>query len=238
MKKAIKVLVLTAAFALSAQSAFAGGGGLSGGATEWTQQMNNSELISVASNTSQTAYHALQSFNKQVQMYATQLQQYAEALKTNFSVPFQIAKDLKNSVTGIYGTLRGAGEGVFSYTNASNWMSDITNRTGYLERNSYAQKTTETVYQVADDIMTRGESEAALAKDAEKASNAATGSTAAIQANTQAALVGVAAQQDTNTLLAAWLKKEASKEKEQQLADKAAYEEWKKSNEKILNKEY
>ncbi len=189
MKKATKILVLTAVFILFAQSAFAGGGAMIGGATEATQWLNKVQLEAIHSAGLDEVYNGIQIFNKTVQMYTNMVQQLAEAVKSNLGMPFAVVNDFKNAFTRLYGTVKGAGEGLFSYTNANNWMSDITNRTGAMASLEYMQKSNKAGYQLTEDIITKGESEIALAKDVENASNSADGVTKAVQANTRANLL-------------------------------------------------
>jgi len=71
--KRIKLALCAIGLCLTVGAA-AGGGGLTGGATEMTQMMNNAELIKVALDSAQTA-------STVVQKYATQLQQLQLQMK-------------------------------------------------------------------------------------------------------------------------------------------------------------
>ncbi len=184
--KGIKMLLAAILLICFAQTAFAGGGGATGGALESTQWLNKALLGDILGESAATAVNTANQYAKQLQQYATQLQQFAEAVKSNFSLPFQVYNDLKNSFTSLYGTVRGTGEGLFSYANADSWYNDMKGRTGWLAQYQYNEKSNKAVKKVMDDIITKEESEAYLLKEAENMSKSAQGATSAVQANTMA----------------------------------------------------
>lgn len=184
MKRFVISLILI--FALSLPAYACGGGGLTGGALESTQQINRTLLSAIEDTGITTANNTVLQYAKQLQQYANEVQQLAEAVKNTVSMPFSLYNDLKNSATGIYNTLKGTGEGLFSYANADNWYNDMKNRSGALAQAEYNAKSSKATRKVLDDIITKEESEAYLEREAENMSRAATGTTSAVQANTVA----------------------------------------------------
>ena len=168
--------------------AYAGGGALAGGALEVTQQANRALLGALEELNLTTANNTVWSYAKQLQQYANEVQQLAEAVKNTISMPFSLVNDLKNSGMNLYGTIKGTGEGLYSYANADSWYNGVTTRTGALAQIEYAQKSTKAAKKNMDDIITKEESEAYLMKQAEDMSRAAQGTTSAVQANTVATL--------------------------------------------------
>ena len=164
------------------------GGGITGGALEITQKANQALLGALEDLGLTTANNTVWSYAKQLQQYANEVQQLAEAVKNTITMPFALVNDLKNSGTNLYGTIKGTGEGLYSYANADNWYNGVTSRTGALAQIEHAKKSTKAAMKNMDDIITKEESEAYLMKQAEDMSTAAQGTTSAVQANTVATL--------------------------------------------------
>lgn len=168
--------------------AYAGSVGGMGGALETTQWLNKAILEGVRESGLQEVFNTSQIVSKQIQQYATQIQELQQAVLGNLSIPFQIANDFKNSFTSLYGTIKGSGEALYSYANADKWMSDISSRSGVMANLEYSQESNKAARKAMDDIITKEESEASLAKDIEAASNSAQGATGAAQQTTRAVL--------------------------------------------------
>lgn len=183
-----KIMAATMFLLLLALPAYANGGGLTGGALEVTQQANRALLSALEELNLTTANNTVWSYAKQLQQYANEVQQLAEAVKNTITMPFALVNDLKNSGTNLYGTIKGTGEGLYSYANADNWYNGVTSRTGALAQIEHAKKSTKAAMKNMDDIITKEESEAYLMKQAEDMSRAAQGTTSAVQANTVATL--------------------------------------------------
>ena len=88
MRKPNKVIALCLLLCLAANTAYAGGG-LSGGATEMTQMMNNSELI-----------RQVQQLSEQIQNQITMIQ---DMIYNTLTIPDQLFRDVK----GVYSKVKG-----------------------------------------------------------------------------------------------------------------------------------
>ena len=235
--KGIKMLLAAILLICFAQTAFAcGGGGLTGGALESTQWLNKALLGDILGEDTATAVNTANQYAKQLQQYATQLQQFAEAVKSNFSLPFQVYNDLKNSFTSLYGTVRGTGEGLFSYANADSWYNDMKGRTGWLAQYQYNEKSNKAVKKVMDDIITKEESEAYLLKEAENMSKTAQGATSAVQANTMATTATAVAVKNQTAQEKAFYDWYINKEAEKDVYEDLDKERMRKENEAAKRK--
>lgn len=74
--------------------ALAGGGGLSGGATEMTQLANNSELGSILG-------QEVEQISNQVKMITNQLNQYNEMLKQGMALPISMLNDVTSQFSAL-----------------------------------------------------------------------------------------------------------------------------------------
>lgn len=114
--KTLMRLAFTASLAL-AGTAHAGGGGLSGGATEFTQRMNNAELGSVVGNTARQVTIQADSYAQLMRQTQTQLSQLESLVRngtplsgyqwTNFLGAVERIKQASRVTYGLSGTVQG-----------------------------------------------------------------------------------------------------------------------------------
>ena len=88
MRKKNKIIALCLLFCFAVNAAYAGGG-LSGGATEMTQMMNNTELV-----------RQVQQLSEQIQNQITMIQ---DMIYNTLTIPDQLFRDVK----GVYSKIRG-----------------------------------------------------------------------------------------------------------------------------------
>ena len=140
---AIVAAIVTAIVIFLEIPAFAGGGGLTGGATEMTQIANNSELAGIYGQTAQQVSNGIQQINNQMQMLMNQAQQYAEMLKQGLTMPVGIANDIFDQVQDLYDTSVAA-DGLFSaYGNSESWLNAMRDRSGVLSSMQLAERQNE-----------------------------------------------------------------------------------------------
>lgn len=105
-----KISVVASFTLISFCSNAGGGGGLSGGATEFTQMMNNGELITVASSSTQQAITQANQYVKQIEQWQMQVRNLAtlKDLPQGITQAVKSYNDyvkLRNSLTNLYGSL-------------------------------------------------------------------------------------------------------------------------------------
>lgn len=79
---------------IAAAPAYAGGGGLSGGALEMTQLANNSELGAILG-------QEVEQISNQVKLITNQLNQYTEMLKQGLAMPTSFINDVASQFTAL-----------------------------------------------------------------------------------------------------------------------------------------
>lgn len=91
--------VATAAIALPvmARSALAGGG-LTGGATEWTQMLNNSELVALVGKSAEQVKNQITQITQLAQQIQNQLNIYKNLLQNTAQLPSQIWGQVQNDL--------------------------------------------------------------------------------------------------------------------------------------------
>lgn len=82
-----KLLAAVAIFMMLSATAWAGGGGLTGGATEMTQIANNSELGSILG-------QEVEQISNQVKQITNQIKQYTEMIKQGLALPTSMINDV------------------------------------------------------------------------------------------------------------------------------------------------
>ncbi|WP_306150243.1 MULTISPECIES: P-type conjugative transfer protein TrbJ [unclassified Roseibium] len=81
-----------------AQPALAGGGGITG-ATEFTQILNNSELIALGGQNAEQIANQVQQIGNQIQMIENQISIYENMLQNTLSLPDQIWGEVEQNLT-------------------------------------------------------------------------------------------------------------------------------------------
>lgn len=115
----MRKLLITLIVIMTATPALAGGGGITGGATEWTQLANNAELGAILG-------REVEQIAQQVEMIRNQINQYQEMLKQGAALPNSVWRSVENDLTslrkavqttsGMYSSLGNLGQ-VFRQTN-------------------------------------------------------------------------------------------------------------------------
>ncbi|MHC2295098.1 P-type conjugative transfer protein TrbJ [Bradyrhizobium barranii subsp. barranii] len=82
--------VAAMALPFMARSAFAGGGALSGGATEWTQMLNNSELVSLVGKSAEQVNNQIKQITQLAEQIQNQLKIYSNMLQNTAQLPNHI----------------------------------------------------------------------------------------------------------------------------------------------------
>ncbi len=78
------------ALPLIARSAFAGGGALGGGATEWTQMLNNSELIALVGKSAEQVNNQIKQITQLAEQITNQLNIYKNLVQNTAQLPARI----------------------------------------------------------------------------------------------------------------------------------------------------
>jgi P-type conjugative transfer protein TrbJ len=122
--KAVKVIAAVCMLSVSS-AANAGGGGLTGGATEWTQMANNAELIKQVEESVKQVTNQITQITNQVTQITNQITMIQDMVLNTLALPNQIFKDVKgvySKVQDVIGKSRG-----LAY-NMSNFGSELERR--------------------------------------------------------------------------------------------------------------
>lgn len=82
--------------------AHAGGGGLTGGATEWTQLANNSELAAQVSQLTEQIGNQVKQITNQIQQITNQIQMIQDMITNTMTIPNQLFRNVQK----IYGSVK------------------------------------------------------------------------------------------------------------------------------------
>ncbi|GHV41083.1 conjugal transfer protein TrbJ [Synergistales bacterium] len=85
--------------------AFAGGGGLSGGATEITQRMNNSELAAQVKKSMEQINNQITQISNEITMITNQITMIQDAVYNTFTIPDQIFNEVKRVYAKVNGVI-------------------------------------------------------------------------------------------------------------------------------------
>ncbi len=83
-------------------AAHAGGGGLTGGATEWTQLANNSELAAQVSQLSEQIGNQVKQITNQIEQITNQIRMIQDMIANTMTIPDQLFRNVQK----IYGSVR------------------------------------------------------------------------------------------------------------------------------------
>lgn len=129
---------------LSTHPAYAGGGGGVGGATEWTQLANNSELVAIYG-------ESVKQVSNQIEQIRNQLKQYEEMLKQGMTLPDSVWIDAVAQLQELENLARSS-KGLYSdYGNMERVVKNILDR---------SQKTTQTAPEAREERIATAEANA------------------------------------------------------------------------------
>ncbi|GHV39336.1 conjugal transfer protein TrbJ [Synergistales bacterium] len=94
------VAILLALVIGLAEIAFAGGGA-SGGAREWTQRMNNAELVEAVRKANEQIRNQIEQLTHEITMITNQITMIEDMIMNTLTLPAQLFGDTMNSVLGI-----------------------------------------------------------------------------------------------------------------------------------------
>lgn len=103
---------------LSAQACLAGGGALGGGATEWTQVLNNGELVHLVGQSTQQINNQITQISQLAEQIQNQLNIYKNMLQNTAQLPSHVWGEVQNDLNQLR-TVVNQGQGIaFSMGNA------------------------------------------------------------------------------------------------------------------------
>lgn len=136
----LNIFFITLSLLFSVTAAQAGGGALTGGATEWTQMANNSELASIYGK-------SVEQVSNQVKQIQYQIAQYAEMVKQGTPMPDISWQDLLGQLMALETATQKADDlaGGYGYVEDSvkRSLEDAKNRTGKEDPREQEEKRSE-----------------------------------------------------------------------------------------------
>jgi len=111
------LFLLVWSFTVMTNDVYAGGGGITGNATEWTQLANNAELIVAARKATEGVEKQILQITNQAKQIAHQIEMIKDMAANTLSLPSQIYGDVMrivNRVKGVYENTKGV---IFSMRN-------------------------------------------------------------------------------------------------------------------------
>ncbi|MBS7546459.1 P-type conjugative transfer protein TrbJ [Ancylobacter oerskovii] len=117
-RTAVAVLIAAVEAMMLIPSAHAGGGGITGGATEWTQIANNGELISLVGNSAEQINNQVTQITQLAEQIQNQLKIYANMLQNTAQLPNHVWGQVESDLNRLQGIVS-QGQGIaFSMGNA------------------------------------------------------------------------------------------------------------------------